>query len=107
MPRPRTYRNAAERQAAYRQRHPEQRPPREDLLAALARSLHAVLRDAVAAGECAVPPELLGDRSDQTLRNLICYLDPQPHPTRYGADPALEAIRRLREKQTEETRPRA
>jgi hypothetical protein len=47
-------------------------------LAALARSLHAVFAEAVEAGKSPLPPELLGDQADRTLRNLIRFLDPRP-----------------------------
>jgi hypothetical protein len=74
MPRARQYLNAAERQAAYRERHRGEQPAREGLLASLARSLHACLRDAVRADQSALPAELLGHRADDTLRNLIRYI---------------------------------
>ena len=74
MPRPRQYQNNAQKQAAYRQRHAAQRPPREGYLAALARSLHGELREAVRARQSVLPPELLGSAADETLRNLIGYI---------------------------------
>jgi hypothetical protein len=82
MPAERKYRTNAERQAAYRDRHPEKRRPTEAHLAALARSLHFVLGEAVQTGDCPFPPHLIGDQADQTLRNLIRFLDPNPdrHP---------------------------
>jgi hypothetical protein len=77
MPRPRHYQNNAEKQAAYRQRHAAQRPPREGYLAALARSLHGELRQAVQAQQSVLPPELLGATTDETLSNLIHYIRSQ------------------------------
>jgi len=74
MPRPRQYQNNAEKQAAYRQRHAAQMPPREGYLASLARSLHGQLREAVHDQESVLPPELLGAAADETLRNLIRYI---------------------------------
>jgi hypothetical protein len=85
MPRPKDYATNAERQAAYRQRHRAKQPPREDLLAALGRSLHSRFHDAVEAGQSVLPPELLGERSDETLRNLIRYI--YLHTERGQADP--------------------
>jgi hypothetical protein len=82
MPRPRTYRSPAERQAASRARHAQQQPAREDVLAALARSLHAVFEDAVECGQSRLPEQLLGTRADETLHNLILYLDTDPDPVR-------------------------
>ncbi len=81
---PRQYRSNAERQAAYRKRHQRERPPREDRLAALARSLHVVFEQAVQEGECVLPVALLGRQADETLRNLVRYVDPHPDPVRYG-----------------------
>ena len=78
MPVERKYRNNAERQAAYRDRHPEKRPPSEAELAMLARSLHVVFAEAVEAGTSPLPSPLIGDRADETLRNLIGFLDPRP-----------------------------
>jgi hypothetical protein len=77
MPRSRHYQNNAEKQAAYRQRHAAQRPPREGYLAALARSLHGELRQAVQAQQSLLPPELLGATVDETMSNLIRYIRSQ------------------------------
>jgi hypothetical protein len=74
MPYERQYGTNAERQAAYRARHREREPPRQDLLAALARTLHGTLARAVAAGVSPLPPELLAARADRTLQNLIRYV---------------------------------
>ncbi len=86
MSRPKQYQSPAERQAAYRARHPDKQPIRDADLAILARSLHCVLGEAVEAGTCPLPDGIVGARVDQTLRNLIRYLDPDPDQIRYGAD---------------------
>ena len=78
MPVERKYRSNAERQAVYRERHPEKRRPTEAELTALARSLHGVLVQAVEAGASPLPSTLIGDRADQMLVNLIRILDPRP-----------------------------
>ena len=83
MPRERLYRNQAERQAAYRARHAERKQPRQDLLARLASKLHYVLGEAIAADKCPLPHELLGSRADETMKNFLYYLDPEPDPIRY------------------------
>lgn len=77
MPSERQYQSNAERQAAYRARHRERQPPRQALLAALARSLHGTLALAVQQGQSQLPAELLGHQADQTLQNLIRYLCPE------------------------------
>jgi hypothetical protein len=74
MPREREYKNAAERQAAYRARHRAEEPPLQSYLAGLARTLHGELRDAVASGRSPIPAALVVRRADDTLRNLIRYL---------------------------------
>jgi hypothetical protein len=74
MARGKEYESNAERQAAYRARHAEQQPVLQGYLAALGRTLHAELGDAVRSGESVLPAELLGKRADETLRNLIHYL---------------------------------
>lgn len=74
MPGERIYRTNAERQAAYRARHREREPPLAGDLAALARSLHGRLQEAVRRGESRLPEELLGARADETLRRMIRYL---------------------------------
>ena len=43
----------------------------------LARSLHVVLEEALQQPGCVLPAHLLGTRADETLRNLIRYLDPR------------------------------
>lgn len=90
MPREKEYQSNAQRQAAYRQRHQSQQPPREDYLAALGRSLHGELQDAVAAQQSVLPCELLGERADETLQNLIRYI--RRHTDRGKADPLLQSF---------------
>jgi hypothetical protein len=90
MPRSKEYATNAERQAAYRARHPEQQPPREDRLAALGRSLHAELQSAVEDQQSVLPCDLLGERADDTLRNLIRYI--RLHTDRGKADPLLNPL---------------
>jgi hypothetical protein len=87
MPREREYRNAAERQAAYRARHRAEEPPLQSYLASLARTLHGELRDAVAAGRSPIPAALVVRRADDTLRNLIRYL----RAAREAEEAAVEA----------------
>lgn len=74
MPQIKQYATNAERQAAYRARHREREPVRQGLLASLARSLHGTLTEAVREGRSRLPPELLGQRADETLQKLIHYL---------------------------------
>lgn len=83
MPRPKQYSDNAEKQAAYRERHPERKPAPQDRLAMLARSLHLVLQEAIEQDKCPLPHRILDARADLTLRNLIYYLDPDPDPVRY------------------------
>jgi len=90
MPRPKEYQSNAQRQAAYRERHSEKQPPREDTLAMLGRSLHAELETAVEANQSVLPPELLGERADATLRNLIRYI--RRNTDRGKADPFLNSL---------------
>jgi hypothetical protein len=87
MPREREYANQAARQAAYRTRHRAQEPPPQGYLAALARTLHGELQDAVAAGRSPVPAALVTARADDTLRHLIRYL----RAARETEDAAMEA----------------
>jgi acyl CoA:acetate/3-ketoacid CoA transferase alpha subunit len=74
MARARLYVNNAEKQAAYRARHPEQRRPPQRLLAHLGQELHGRLREAIRAGSNRVPASLLGPGADDTLINLIGYV---------------------------------
>jgi hypothetical protein len=74
MARERVYRNNAEKQAAYRARHPGQERAPQALLASLAEELHGRLRQALKAGTSRAPAVVLGKRADETLTNLIGYL---------------------------------
>jgi hypothetical protein len=74
MPRAKEYQNAAERQEAYRARHRDREPPLQGYLAALARSLHMELAETTRAGQSPLPVELVARRADETLRNMIRYL---------------------------------
>ncbi len=85
MPRRKEYPSNAERQAAYRARHADQQPPRQEYLAALGRTLHLELGDAVRAGQSVLPAAVLGARADETLRNLIHYV--RSHTDRGQTDP--------------------
>jgi hypothetical protein len=72
MPQPRKYSTNADKQAAYRARRADKKPPRESLLAAQARTLHGTIHDkARAADELA--QAVAGDRADVTLQKLIEY----------------------------------
>lgn len=82
MPAERKYPSNAQRQAAYRQRHRQEQPATQALLAILARSLHGVFQEASAAGTNPLPADLLGGQPEQTLSNLIHYLDPRPDTQR-------------------------
>lgn len=84
MPVEKKYESNAQRQAAYRARHPERHVATDAELAGLARYLQFVLSASVAAGTFALPDVLVSGRADQTLRNLIRYLDPNPDPVRYS-----------------------
>ena len=83
MSNPKRYENSAERQAAYRHRNADGKPPREAELAALARNLHIVIEEAIEAGSTAFPADVLGDHAGETLRCMIHFLDPSPDPVRY------------------------
>jgi len=90
MPRPRLYQNQAQRQAAYRARHNQDRPPRMDRLASLAHSLHIVLTQALQQSQLELPDQVVGSRADETLENLIAYFDPNPDPVRYAGSPIYQ-----------------
>jgi len=74
MPRPRTYRDAADRQAAYRTRTYWQQAPTQKFLSGMAQGLHAERAEALHKGECPLPKELLGAHAGQTLQNLRDYI---------------------------------
>ena len=78
------YESNAQRQAAYRDRHQASKPPTETELALLARNLHYMLSEAIAAGTTDLPAGVVGIHAGETLRRLIHYLDPHPDPVRYA-----------------------
>lgn len=74
MPQLRIYKDAAARQAAYRQRK-HCRLAKQAALAKLARSLHAMIQMAVMRSVLPLPAELAAATPDATLDNLIRFLD--------------------------------
>lgn len=72
MSRPKQHQSNAAKQAAYRERHAHQKPPGQALLAALGRTLHSTIQDAAAAGD-SLAATVVGEHSDDTLRNLIAH----------------------------------
>ncbi len=81
MPQPKQYADAAERQAAYRARHP--RPISQARLATLAQAIYCVLLEAAEHGDCPLPTNIIAGDQEQTLKNLICFLDPVKDTTRH------------------------
>ena len=81
MPQPKQYDDAAQRQAAYRDRRP--RPITQARLASLARSVYWVILKAQEHGDSPLPTDIIDDGQEQTLRNLICFLDPIKDTTRH------------------------
>jgi len=74
MPQPRQHKSAAQRQAAYRLRRPK--PPTQARLALLAVAINAAIGDDSQSQSPRLPAEVVGQDIEQTLRNLICWLDP-------------------------------
>lgn len=81
MPQPKIHRDAAERQAAYRQRKRSQRATQAEL-ASLARSLHAVIQTAVMYVDFPLDKDVAAARPEQAISNLIRALDPIYDPVR-------------------------
>lgn len=81
MPQPRIHTDNAKRQAAYRQRRGRLRATQAEL-AGLAETLHFVLQDAVEYNTFPLPYELVADRSEVTMSNLIRFFDPIYDPVR-------------------------
>ena len=81
MSRERQYKDAAQKQAAYRARHPKQISQAQ--LASLARSIYWVIIYGFEQGDSPLPRDIRGDTVEQTLRNLMCYLDPVKDTIRY------------------------
>jgi len=75
MPQPRIYDNRAARQAAYLARKKSQQQTQAQL-AALGRSLHAVIQTAVVYSAFPLPPELAAAKPEETLKNLTHFFDP-------------------------------
>ena len=73
MPQPKLHKNAAQRQDAYRSRHPKVTQAR---LAGLARSINCVVEDDSQHEHRRLPADIVGGDIVQTLRNLICWIDP-------------------------------
>jgi hypothetical protein len=74
MTQPRRYKNDADKQAAYRARRPK--PMTQAHLAILAREIYATIRKADVYAKSPLPDAILAQDQEQTLRNLICFLDP-------------------------------
>jgi hypothetical protein len=74
MPQPKQHKNAAMRQAAYRTRRPK--PPTQARLAQLALTINAVIGDDSKSRHRRLPAGIVAQGIEQTLRNLICWLDP-------------------------------
>ena len=74
MPQPKLHKNAAQRQAAYRSRKPK--TPTQARLAQLARAIEYEIKSDAQSPHQRLPQEILATNTEQTLRNLICWLDP-------------------------------
>jgi hypothetical protein len=81
MPQPKQYKNAAQKQAAYRARRPK--PITQASLARLARTLNWVIRQADEHGCSPLPRTIIAEDAEQTLKNLICFLDPVKDTVRH------------------------
>ena len=81
MPQPKQYKNAAQRQAAYRDRRPK--PPTQARLAQLAMAIGYAVVDNSRSQYSSLPAEIVGHDTVETLRNLICWLDPVKDTIRY------------------------
>ncbi len=81
MPQIKVYDNQAERQAAYRQCKGRKRPTQAQM-ANLAWGVCYAINDAQECGTFPLPSALVTDKPDQTLRNLIEFLNPIWDPVR-------------------------
>ncbi len=81
MPQEKIHKNQAQKQAAYRQRRGRQKATQAQM-ASLAYSLHWAIESAVEYNEFPLPSELLADRPEITMKNLIRFLDPVWDPVR-------------------------
>ncbi len=79
VPQPRLHKNAAARQAAYRQRK-DRHLAKQAELATLARNLHAIVQMAVMRSAFPLPAGLAEATPNMTLGNLIQFLDPLGKP---------------------------
>jgi hypothetical protein len=81
LPQPKQYKNAAQRQAAYRARQPKRAT--QARLAQLANTINYLILDNANTRYSRLPDEVVGTDIEQTLRNLICWLDPYRDPVQY------------------------
>jgi hypothetical protein len=88
MPQYKLYKNNAQKQAAYRAR--KTRPVTQARLAVLARAIYWEIQYANKQGTLTLPPTIVSDDQEQTLRNLICWLAPVKDTIRF---PNWESIR--------------
>lgn len=84
MPRPREFKDDADRQAAYRARTYWRQAPTQKYIAGMAEGLHRDLAEALQKGVCRLPAELLGEHAGQTLENLRNYLAVPLPPAEQG-----------------------
>ena len=73
MSNPKRHESNAERQAAYRRRNADSKPPTEAELASLARSLHIVIEEALEQGSTILPADVLGAHAGETLRISLAW----------------------------------
>ncbi|HEY3331782.1 MAG TPA: hypothetical protein VGK19_17255 [Capsulimonadaceae bacterium] len=81
MPQPKQHKNAAQKQAAYRSRRPK--PPTQARLAQLARAIDDIIPVNCNSADRKLPANIVGHDTEKTLRNLICWLDPDKDTIRY------------------------
>jgi hypothetical protein len=81
LPQPKQYKNAAQRQAAYRARQPKRAT--QARLAQLAATIDYLITKSANTRFSRLPEEIVGPDTEQTLRNLICWLDTYRDPVRY------------------------
>jgi hypothetical protein len=72
MPREKIYKNAAERQAAYRQRNAHRQPTPQGELAEFARNIAANVQYAAMSGD-PLAQQLRGNTKAETLRNISLF----------------------------------
>lgn len=81
LPQPKQYKTPAQRQAAYRARLPK--IATQARLAQLATTINYLIVDSANTRYSRLPDEIVGSDIEQTLRNLICWLDPYRDPIRH------------------------